>query len=413
MTTRSSSTLRAVTPSPTEALRAKFVTLGQVLRTEVLEADERIDGALTALVAGQHMAMIGPPGTAKTYLVLRLWKRITGSRNYQELMRKTMTPELVYGSQSILAMKNDEPVRFIIEGMIPDSDMALLDEFPRTSDAILNGLLMILNEGIFKNGSTLIECPLSTAFLCANSLPTGEVEHDLEAFWDRVVMRFYVEQPVDRETWRALARMRPDPNPEPILDWSDVLAAKDQARALPITDECIDAIDEIRVRLHSESIQMTGRRMAQAQFVCAAWAWLQGADEVRAEHGEMLAHMLWDTPDQRGAVDRIVAEVVSPALRQAVAITDAIQEFDEKMGELLITEPKTGKVIVDPARTPEVNELFAKMVAQREELDAFVPTVTGRALRTAEAADRQLDAMQQRLVGSMGVDLKSLRGLRS
>lgn len=403
--TRSSSTATlAVAPSTDTTVWAKFTALGQALRTEVLEADERIDGALTALVAGEHIAMIGSPGTAKTYLYVRIVKRITGVRSYRELMRKTMSPDLVFGAQSIVAMKNDEPVRFVTTGMLPEADMALLDEFPRTSDAINNGLLTILNEREFKNGEDMLPVPLKTAFLCANTLPVGEAEHDLEAFWDRVVMRFIVDLPVDRATWRAIARLRPEPNPAPLLDWSDVLAAQEAARALPITDECFDAIDEIRFRLLAEEhIVVTPRRIQQAQYVCAAWAWLQGADEVRAEHGEILSHMLWDQPEQRAAVDRIVAEVVSPDLRLAVTISDTVQAFEEPLAETLAMDAAS--------RTGQVNELLDKFLAQREELDEFVPRATGRALRIAEAASAHLDSMQMQLVAAMGVNLKQLKGL--
>lgn len=400
-----STALKAVSPT-TDLIRAKFTALRVALCSEILEADERVDGAMVALVAGQHLAMIGPPGTAKTYLYTRLAKRITGTRNYHELMRKTMPPELVFGTQSIVAMKNDEPVRFITTGMLPEADLACLDEFPRTSDAINNGLLMILNEREFKNGAETVHVPLSTAFLCANSLPTGDVEHDLEAFWDRVVMRFMVEFPADRATWRAIIAMRHESNPAALLDWSEVLTAQSEASALPVTDECIDAIDEIRFRLHAEGILVTPRRCRQAQYVCAAWAWLQGASEVRAEHGEMLSHMLWDVPEQRAVVDRIVSEVVSPELRKARTIADTVQGFDETLKAVLAKDMAS--------RTAEVNELFDKFGAQREELDSFIPTIVGaRAQRTADAASRQLDAMQIQLVDGMGVKLSNLRNLRS
>ena len=372
----------------------------------MLESEDRIDGALTCLVAGQHIAMIGPPGTAKTFLYLRILKRLTGARSFTELMRKTMPPEAVYGTPSIVAMKNDDPARFITTGMLPEADLALLDEFPRTSDAINNGLLMILNEGLFKNGADVIEVPLSTAFLCANSLPIGESEHDLEAFWDRVGLRFIVDMPKDRQTWLRIAMMEIDPNPAAILDWSEIVAAKAEAKALPCSAELAEAVVEIQQRLlHEEQIVITPRRVGQAKDICRAWAWLQGATEVLPVHAEMLTHMFWEHPDQRVAVERIVSEVASPQLRTAVTIADTVQAFDARLREVLAMD------VV--GRAGDVSELFDKFAAQREELDEWLPQMEGRALRTAEAASRHLDQLQMILVEQgVGVKLKSIKGLR-
>lgn len=384
-------------------LHAKFIQLRDALRGEVLEADDRIDGALIALVAGEHMAMIGPPGTAKTFLVDRLVMRIADVGFFSELMRKTMPPETVYGQVSIKGMKEDE-WRYVTKGFLPEADLALLDEFVRTSDAINNGLLTILNERRFRNGADMMACPLSTAFLCANSLPIGESEHDLEAFWDRVVMRFIVELPKDRATWKAIARMRHDPNPAVVMSWADVLEAKAQARALPVTEAAFDAIDDIRLKLAEVGITMSPRRCRQAQFVAAAWAWLQGAPEVLPEHCEQLAHMLWDEPEQRAEVERRVSVVVAPGYHEALDLSDGVQELIARMEAALVRTTSD--------RISVLNEIHDKSVDHKDDITRFLETATGRAARTASAALRQLTTAQFRMMDvGYGVNLAELMEL--
>lgn len=393
-------------PSPSTkrwALLQKFHKLRDELNTEILESSERINGALIALVAGEHMAMVGAPGVAKTYLVDRLVGRITGVNYYAETMKKMMPPEEAIGPVSITRLKNDEWHR-VTTGMLPEADVALVDEFTRTSDGILNSLLEMLNERRFKNGATKAPVPLSTAFLCSNSFPTGESEHDLEAFWDRVVMRFIVEAPVEQATWRAIARMRHTEFPAPVLSWEDVLEAKAQARALPFAEDTWDAIDEIRRNLVEVGITMSPRRCRQAQFVAAAWAWLEGADEVLPEHCVPLMHMLWDEPTQCRQVEREVTAVVAPGVRAALAIGDAVQELVDAVQTVLAMEPSE--------RAPQLNELQFKNKAQKSEINAFLATAIGKAAEIVQLADAQLLAAQLRLLKEgFNLDFEDIAGL--
>ena len=63
-------------PSPRDLLR----TIRDELRQLFLERDELIDGALVGLLAGQHVLVIGPPGTAKSMLADEVCRRIEGAQ---------------------------------------------------------------------------------------------------------------------------------------------------------------------------------------------------------------------------------------------------------------------------------------------------------------------------------------------
>jgi MoxR-like ATPase len=59
-----------------------------------------------------------------------------------------------------------------VSGMLPEAEIAFLDEIFQGSSAILNTLLGILNERVFRHGQTQLKCPLRISVGASNSLPT-------------------------------------------------------------------------------------------------------------------------------------------------------------------------------------------------------------------------------------------------
>jgi MoxR-like ATPase len=53
----------------TDAVRAKFAAARRDLAAALIERDDEIDLVLTALVAREHVLLVGPPGTAKSLLL--------------------------------------------------------------------------------------------------------------------------------------------------------------------------------------------------------------------------------------------------------------------------------------------------------------------------------------------------------
>jgi MoxR-like ATPase len=86
--------------------------------------------------------------------------------------------------------------------MLPEAHFAFLDEVFKGSTAILNTLLGILNERVYRRGHSIIKCPLRVCVGAANALPEDE---SLAAFSDRFLVRVFVD-PV------------PDPRLEELLE---------------------------------------------------------------------------------------------------------------------------------------------------------------------------------------------------
>ena len=120
-----------------------------------------LNRALTFLnvIAGKPVFLYGPPGTAKSFIAKRVSYAFKDSKYFGYLMQRFSTPEDIFGPVSLEELKNDKYIRKI-KGYLPDSDFAFLDEIWKSAPAILNTLLTIINERIFKNGYEEIKVPL-------------------------------------------------------------------------------------------------------------------------------------------------------------------------------------------------------------------------------------------------------------
>ena len=72
----------------------------KALDEELLERAAAVRLAVLAPLAGQHLLLVGPPGTAKTMLAKRVTE-LCDARLFSTLLTKFSTPEDVFGPLSL------------------------------------------------------------------------------------------------------------------------------------------------------------------------------------------------------------------------------------------------------------------------------------------------------------------------
>ena len=89
------------------------------------ERRDVIDGALCAVLAREHVLLLGPPGTAKSALV-RAIARAFGGSYFETLVTKFTTPEEIFGPISLKALEQDRFMR-VTTGKLPEAQFGFVD----------------------------------------------------------------------------------------------------------------------------------------------------------------------------------------------------------------------------------------------------------------------------------------------
>jgi MoxR-like ATPase len=222
-------------------------------------------------VAREHVLVIGAPGTAKSAAVRRTAEHL-GGRYFEYLLGRFTEPNEIFGPVDLRRLR-DGVVAFQTEGMLPDAEIAFLDEVFLGSSAILNTLLGLLNERTFRRGATVAACPIRVCVGASNSLPTDPA---LAAFADRFLARVHVAPVADGSLEDLLEQGWITPAPRvgadlmPALDrLADAAAAADMAAVRPVLATALR-------RLRDAGIPFTDRRAVRSQRLIAAAAVLDG-----------------------------------------------------------------------------------------------------------------------------------------
>lgn len=131
------------------AYKERIKQILEKLNEGLLEKQEAVSMTLLCMIAGKSIFLYGPPGTAKSLVARRVACAFHSNKFFDYLMNRFSTPEEVFGPLKLSELRQDRLIRST-EGYLPSSDFAFLDEIWKSSPAILNALLTIINEKKFR-----------------------------------------------------------------------------------------------------------------------------------------------------------------------------------------------------------------------------------------------------------------------
>ncbi len=302
-------------------MKVQITDLIEQLSTGLYERKEIVAQSLLAILAKQSVFLYGPPGTAKSLIARRVSAAFEGSQYFEILMNRFTTPEEVFGPISLKELKEDRYLRKV-EGFLPAADVAFLDEIWKSSPAILNTLLTIVNERKFRNDGKVNNVPLKGIIAASNEVPPPG--QGLDALYDRLVMRLGVMPVEDTEnSFKNLIDPEPGVGGNVEIDkrlrvtnevWKDLLEKSDRVR---LSDEAWTIIKAIRVKIekynheHEKTpLYVSDRRWKMMVALLKMAATLVGRDHVKPIDLMILCDCLWTIPETRAEIAELVVQAV-------------------------------------------------------------------------------------------------------
>jgi MoxR-like ATPase len=202
-----------------------LVELEDRLNRRFFGMQNAVHGLILAVLTGEALVMIGPPGTAKSRLI-RSFCNVVGllddsvfrktdadnaesagaksatdqaamtksrERYFEYLLTQFTEPSELFGffdlSKLFAADGSQREFKRQTDGMMQKAEVVFLDEVFNASSAILNALLTFMNERKFHDRGTITNTPLRLLVSATNQPPR---EEGLTAVYDRFLLRVWL-----------------------------------------------------------------------------------------------------------------------------------------------------------------------------------------------------------------------------
>jgi len=310
--------------------------LGQ-LKESFIGKDDIIDLMGICLVGRENLFLLGPPGTAKSAMVRELARRVHGN-TFEYLLTRFTEPNELFGPFDIRRLREGELVTNT-EGMLPEANLIFLDELLNANSAILNSLLMVLNERVFRRGRETRDLPVLMIVGASNHLPQDEA---LQALFDRFLIRVRCDNVEPQQLasvldagWR-LERKTP-PAEQFSIGYDDLLRLQSATAEVDLQGIRTAYLNLVQ-QLRNAGVQVSDRRAVKLQRLVAASALLCQRD--RAIPSDLwVMRYIWDTEEQREVIAGIVAAAVAKdqhtAQQHPRATQDILPNADDIHHEVL------------------------------------------------------------------------------
>lgn len=318
----------------------RFSRLAGAAADGLKERGEIVAGALLAVLSGQSVFFYGPPGTAKSLIARRLSGCFKSSVFFECLMNRFTTPEEIFGPVSIRELKTEDRYVRKTDGFLPSADFGFLDEIWKSSPAILNTLLTILNERKFRNGDKVEDVPLKAIVAASNEIP--QPGQGLEALYDRFIMRFAVPPVRTRRAFESLlgsgsVGTAVDIAEEDKISNEEWTALVADIAEIGVSKEALNVIHAIRVKIQKRNaekpesqIYVSDRRWMKAIGVAKTAAAICGRKAVMPVDTLILPDCIWSKDDERDEVEKMVSE----AIREfGTSSSDALSAWEHEFAE--------------------------------------------------------------------------------
>lgn len=308
---------------------ASLRTILDEVSATFLERRAVIEAILMAVLAKEHVYILGPPGTAKSQLTRAIIDRFEGADYFEVLLSKQRPDAAVLGPWDLPMLREKGTFRRKDTGFLTTCHYAMLDEIGKSSPTLGHDLLAALNERLKHevNGQRSAHpIPLMSVIAASNELIVQESE-DAAALWDRLLVRTVVDYIQESGNFAVLlqsaAVSRHKAPPPTTVKFPDLKEAiEEEVPAIDVPMGAIETVLKLRDQLRSAEIIPSDRRWRQCVRLLQASAFFNGRSQVEDDDLHVLRYALWDGPEQINTVERMALSLSNPTAEACLRILD-------------------------------------------------------------------------------------------
>lgn len=341
-----------------------------------------------ALMTGEHVVLIGEPGTAKSAIARRS-ADLLSAKFFKYLLTKFTEPSELFGPLDIKALRQGV-YRRITTGKLPEAEIAFLDEIFNANSAVLNSILSIMQERVLYDGYTEIKVPLWTLVGASNRVPE---EPELEALYDRFLFRQNV-RPLDEESWDSLLD----------ASWKLEMGITQAASKVMSTDDIkeinnlmfkvdLSAVKSKLIRLfmimNEKELHISDRRKGKILKAIAAHAILEGRLQATESDLIVLKYTVPKDIDDFDKVNTILVEELKTKeriMRELEEIANNVKNSEKSIKEL-------------EAFDPRLLDIYKNLKVAKGKIQSLVQDVEDEEVRRkAEEVDDMIESLTQEIM---------------
>lgn len=306
------------------ALSEKLRAMNAFITSKYFEVEDFTLCILLAMISRTNMIALGQPGIAKSAILREIvsmidFTGVEGTPYFHVQMGADVSPNNVLGAPDIEYYKTHGIIRRACEGFLPDAIVAFCSEFYRVNDQVANsGLLTILNEGEFKNGTELVKTKLRFFMADTNFFPrqsddldAEETDLRLQALHDRFLARVLVKPLAEDENKVNMILMDDTWSPGIHLTLSELIAVQEAAVGIEIPKQIALYMVHIANTLQSRSrIFISPRRLKLSRGMVRAHALYQGRTKCTVEDLVALQFVFWQKEEDIRIVRDLIFDTI-------------------------------------------------------------------------------------------------------
>ncbi|MBW6487518.1 AAA family ATPase [Sulfurimonas sp.] len=289
-------------------IKEKTQIIIQEMNNKLIEREHIVPMILLTLYSQQHMLLLGPPGVGKTYAIELIKHFVEEVKYFEYLITPTTTIEELFGTK---ITESDGSVTYNIEQSMLDSHIVFNDEIFKGPSQLLNSQLGITHSSrsFFQRGRGKLRSPMLSMFAASNELPDNDA---VDAFDDRLLFRFWVNEISDSENFKRFAKREFDRTQDfsASMTIEEIKAIRVNASEVFIHDDFVGLYALVKEKLKAEKVRVSDRKLQSSLDIFQVSAYINGRDYVDLSDLFILLDIAWKHYDDISRTKRVIFDTI-------------------------------------------------------------------------------------------------------